>query len=176
MNKINKANQENHMNTPLSILFLCTGNSCRSIMAEALLNYYGNLSRSGQFSAYSAGSFPTGEVHPQSLLTLQSKGIATAGYRSKSWDELANTHIDIVITVCDNAAGESCPLFLGKQIKAHWGVADPAKFIGNKAETTAEFNRICTQLENKIKALVALPITDMSTASLQHELNAISKI
>lgn len=160
----------NSASSTISVLFLCTGNSCRSIMAEALLNHHGN----GRFKAYSAGSFPTGEVHPQSLATLQAKGIATEGYRSKSWDELADTHIDIVITVCDNAAGETCPLFLGKQLKAHWGVADPATFVGSEAEVETEFKRICEILEKRIQTFIALPIETMDSTELQQKLTDIS--
>ena len=106
----------------LNILVLCTGNSCRSIMAEAAINYFG----SGKFKAYSAGSNPTGEVHPLSIETLKGQGITTNEYYSKSWDEFIGKSIDIVITVCDSAAQEACPNFPGSPIKVHWGVSDPA--------------------------------------------------
>lgn len=137
----------------LNILVLCTGNSCRSIMAEGLLNHYGQ----GRFKAFSAGSHPSGFVHPMSLATLQANGIKVAGFRSKSWDEFAGQPLDIVITVCDNAAGEVCPLFTGAPVKAHWGVADPAHFKGTEAEIQAEFQRVFDILEARVKAFVALP-------------------
>jgi arsenate reductase len=154
----------------LNLLFLCTGNSCRSIMAEGLLNHYGK----GKFVAYSAGSFPTGKVHPASLETLQGKNIATEGYYSKSWDEFTDKHIDIVITVCDSAAGESCPIFPDNPVKAHWGVPDPAKFVGTKAATKDEFIRICNMLEKPIRKLIELPIEKMERTELQRALSAIS--
>jgi arsenate reductase len=154
------------------VLFLCTGNSCRSIMAEALLAHHGGA----QFISNSAGSFPTGEVHPLSLATLKARGIATTGYRSKSWDEFAGQPIDIVITVCDAAAGESCPIFPGKPLKAHWGVPDPAKFQGTEAETRIEFARVCDILEKRIKALIRLPLGGISNEELQHKLHAITEL
>lgn len=155
----------------LNLLFLCTGNSCRSIMAEALLNHYGK----GRFHAYSAGSFPTGEVHPTSLTTLGEKAIPTEGYYSKSWDELTTTHMDIVITVCDAAAGESCPIFPGKPLKGHWGVPDPAKYTGTETQTKAEFMRVCGMLEKRIQALLALPVETMDRAKLQQAIMVIGE-
>lgn len=128
------------------VLFLCTGNSCRSIMAEGLLAHYGK----GRLVAHSAGSQPTGSVHPQSLATLAQHGMQAEGFFSKSWDALEGTPIDIVITVCDNAAGESCPLFLGGKMKAHWGVPDPAH------GDAAAFEQVFATLERRVKALVAL--------------------
>lgn len=140
-------------------------------MAEGLLNHYGK----GNVTAYSAGSFPAGYVHPVSLQTLAGKQIATDGYHSKSWNEFLNTPIDIVITVCDAAAGESCPIFPGKPVKAHWGVPDPAKFVGSEAEIKAEFNRICTILEQRVHKLLALPIDTLERDQLQQALSAIGK-
>ncbi len=160
------------MSQPVSVLFLCTGNSCRSIMAEALLAHQGGEN----FLSHSAGSFPTGDVHPQSLTTLKARGIATTGYRSKAWDEFTNQPIDIVITVCDNAAGESCPIFLGQPLKGHWGVPDPAKFEGSAEETTQEFSRICDMLEKRIKALIRLPLQNMDKEEIQQTLNTIGTL
>ncbi len=134
------------------ILVLCTGNSCRSIMFEALINHYG----SNKFEALSAGSFPAGYVHPVAISTLKNHQIGTEGFRSKSWDEFKDEHFDIVITVCDNAANESCPLFLGDFIKVHLGVEDPAKFVGTEKEITGEFERVFKILEKRAKALIAL--------------------
>lgn len=147
----------------MHLLFLCTGNSCRSIMAEGLLRHYG----AGRFVAHSAGSFPTGEVHPQSLATLRRHGIDAEGFRSKSWDEFTGQPVDIVITVCDNAAGEVCPVFPGKQIKAHWGVPDPAHIQGLPQEIENGFDAVFRMLEKRVKALVALPeVTEESLSSL----------
>lgn len=141
-------------------------------MAEALLAHHGGE----RFLSRSAGSFPTGKVHPLSLVTLKARGIPTSGYRSKSWNEFSGQPMDIVITVCDAAAGESCPLFPGKPIKAHWGVPDPAKFQGTEEEIRFEFSRVCNILENRIKALVRLPIGEMDNEELQQKLCAIGDI
>lgn len=154
------------------ILFLCTGNSCRSIMAEALLNHLGK----DDFIAFSAGSFPTGQVHPLSLRTLQSKGVSTFGLRSKSWDEFKDKPIDIVITVCDQAAGEACPIFPSKPVKAHWSLPDPAKFAGSEEKRLAEFLRVFTVIEHRIKALLRLPLDKMSSAEISAKLNDIGGI
>ncbi|CAN5478900.1 arsenate reductase ArsC [soil metagenome] len=154
-----------------TVLILCTGNSCRSAMAEGLLNHWG----SGGFKAVSAGSFPTGQVNPMSLQTLARHGLPTDGYRSKSWDEFADQQINIVITVCDAAAGESCPLFPGGPVKAHWGVPDPAHAEGTADEVAAVFDRVYTQLERRVKALVALPVETMPQNELAAALAAIGK-
>jgi len=137
----------------LNVLFLCTGNSCRSIMAEGLLNHFGQ----GRLRAFSAGSHPTGHVNPMSLVTLKAHGINTDGYRSKSWNELGTQHMNAVITVCDSAAGETCPVFFGAPVKAHWSVSDPAHFQGSETETQAEFDRVFGILERRIRAMVELP-------------------
>lgn len=154
----------------LKILILCTGNSCRSILAEALLNHLGQ----GRVQAFSAGSKPAGEVHPKSLALLQSKGISTEGLRSKSWDEFGDTAFDAVITVCDNAAGEACPLFPGAPVKAHWGVPDPAGATGTDAEIMQVFASACATLEARIRALLDLP-PDLRGAELAQKLRAIGE-
>lgn len=135
----------------MNILFLCTGNSCRSILAEATFNH---LAPAG-VSAISAGSQPTGEVHPRSLALLKREGISTEGYYSKSLDNLPVTP-DIVITVCSNAAGETCPAYLGNVLRAHWGVDDPAKATGSDAEIEAAFNQAYTRLRKRIEAFLQL--------------------
>ncbi len=122
-------------------------------MAEGALNHLGQ----GRIAAYSAGSKPAGYVHPKSLELLALKGISIDGFRSKSWDEFGDTSFDAVITVCDNAAGEACPVFIGAPVKAHWGVADPAHVTGTEAEVMAAFNAAYQTLEARIKALLALP-------------------
>ncbi len=154
----------------LNVLFLCTGNSCRSIMAEGLLKELGK----GRFGSFSAGSFPIGKVHPVSLTTLQRHGISPLGYESKSWDIFKDcTEFHIVITVCNNAAGEVCPIFPGNPIKAHWGTPDPAHFQGAPEEIEAEFDRVYGILERRIKALVALPIEKLKDDDLK---NAIGQL
>jgi arsenate reductase (thioredoxin) len=155
----------------MNILFLCTGNSCRSIIAEATFNHLAPPS----MHAMSAGSQPTGEVHPRSIAILTSKGIATEGYHSKSWNDLPITP-DIVITVCGNAAGEICPAYLGKVIRAHWGVNDPAKATGNETEINASFENAYQILRKRIEAFLALPHNTTDTATLQAQLNHIGNI
>lgn len=135
---------------PTKVLVLCTGNSCRSIMAEALINDLGQ----GRFQAWSAGSVPTGHVHPRSLDTLRRHGIDPGEPRSKSWDELSRQPFDLVITVCDQAAGESCPLFPGQPRKLHWSTPDPAKAQGTEAEIAAAFDRAFLLLKTRIEELI----------------------
>lgn len=149
----------------MNILFLCTGNSCRSILAEATFNA---LAPKGMH-AMSAGSKPTGEVHPRSIALLKSKGISTEGYSSKSWDTLPVVP-DIVITVCGNAAGETCPAYLGNVIRAHWGVDDPAKATGTDAEINASFENAYAILRKRIEAFLQLDVnvlTDKNALSEQ---------
>ncbi len=140
-------------------------------MAEGILNHYGK----GSYRALSAGSHPTGKVHALSLATLKAHGMKTEGYRSKSWDELAQQPIDIVITVCDDAAGESCPLFPGGPVKAHWGVPDPARLQGTPGEIEEGFDRVFAVLARRIQALLALP-ENMDQATLAASLNQISAL
>ncbi len=155
----------------MNILFLCTGNSCRSILAEATFNHLAPPN----MRAMSAGSQPTGEVHPRSLALLTSKGIATAGYFSKSWHDLPKP--DIVITVCGNAAGETCPAYLGDVLRAHWGVDDPAKAIGADAEINASFEAAYQILRQRIEAFLALPPAILQNpAQLQIALNQIGTL
>ena len=136
----------------MNILFLCTGNSCRSILAEATFNALAPVG----MHAMSAGSQPAGYVHPRSIALLQKEGIATEGYFSKSWNDLPVTP-DIVITVCGNAAGETCPAYLGNVLRAHWGVDDPAKATGSDEEIESSFRRAYTVLRKRIEAFLALP-------------------
>lgn len=134
---------------PTKVLVLCTGNSCRSIMAEALINHLGQ----GRYSACSAGSHPTGAVHPRSITTLQRHGIHPGQPQSKSWDDMTNTAFDLIITVCDQAAGEPCPIFPGQPRKLHWSIPDPAKATGTEAEIKAAFDHTFCLLKEKIEAL-----------------------
>jgi arsenate reductase len=157
----------------MNVLFLCTGNSCRSILAEATFNH---LAPKG-WSAVSAGSHPTGKVHPRSLALLQREGIKTKSYSSKSWDELPETP-DIVITVCASAAGEACPVYLGQAIRTHWGVEDPAQATGSDAEIDAAFDEAYRILRKRIEVFLALPLASLlaDRSSLKTELDRIGKL
>jgi len=152
-----------------NVLILCTGNSCRSIIGEALINHSG----AGRFRAWSAGSQPTGQVNPGALAILAEHGVAIEGYSSKSWDSLTDIPFDLVITVCDNAAGETCPLFSGKAIKAHWGIPDPAHVNGSAEEIHAAFDKAYNQLEARIQQLLRLPIDELDDTTLRAALNQI---
>jgi arsenate reductase len=158
---------------PYSVLFLCTGNSARSVLAESLLNHLGK----GRFRAFSAGSFPKGQVHPTAIELLKWTGLPTEGLRSKSWDEFS-AHgappIDFVITVCDNAAGEVCPIWPGKPMTAHWGIADPAAVEGD-VERGAAFRKALAELEARIKLFVSLPIESPDRMALQQAVRGIGQ-
>ncbi|ACT48712.1 arsenate reductase ArsC [Methylotenera mobilis] len=156
----------------MNILFLCTGNSCRSIIAEATFNHLAP----SDMHAMSAGSQPTGEVHPRSITLLKAKGIATEGYSSKSWNNLPVTP-DIVITVCGNAAGETCPAYLGNVLRAHWGVDDPAKATGTEEQINASFESAYQILKARIEAFLALaPEAIKDHKVLKSELDSIASI
>jgi protein-tyrosine-phosphatase len=157
---------------PISVLFLCTGNSARSIMAEAILNREGR----GKFQAYSAGSHPKGQVHPSALELLRRLNFSVAGLRSKSWDEYARPdapRIDIVVTVCDNAAGESCPIWPGHPLRTHWSIPDPAATTGTEEAVRSAFADAFRMLSDRISAFVSLPRLDRE--SLQHRLESIAR-
>ncbi|NYS60912.1 arsenate reductase ArsC [Vreelandella salicampi] len=153
----------------MNILFLCAGNSCRSIYAEAVFNHYAQP----HHHAYSAGSHPTGELNPQTLDWLEQEGISIQGLTSKSWDDIAITP-DVVITVCDDAAGEVCPLYLGKALRVHWGVPDPSHTEGSNAdENESAFSATFNALHQGIKEMATLPLDALSPAELKTQLNAI---
>ena len=157
----------------MNVLFLCTGNSCRSILAEATFNV---LAPAG-WHAMSAGSHPAGDVHPRSLALLEREGIPTEGLQSKSWDDLPQKP-DIVITVCASAAGETCPVFLGQAVRAHWGVADPAKAHGSETEIDCAFEHAYRVLRARIEAFFELPehLARRDPAAFQAELERIGHL
>jgi arsenate reductase len=157
---------------PFNVLFLCTGNSARSIMAESILNQLGG----GRFVAYSAGSFPTGGVNPFALAILEENGMPTADLRSKPWDEFARPgapQLDFIFTVCDRAAGETCPIWPGQPMTAHWGIADPAAVQGSDAEKRRAFANAFRELSQRIRVLTSLPVRSLDRTELQERLNAI---
>ena len=160
---------------PYNVLFLCTGNSARSIIAEAILNKVG----AGRFHAYSAGSQPKGRVNPETQRLLQGLGFDTAGFRSKSWSEFAAPGapaLDFVFTVCDNAAGETCPVWPGQPMTAHWGVPDPAEATGSSAEIALAFKDTYRMLNQRIGVFVALPLRSLDQMSLQNKLREIGRM
>jgi protein-tyrosine-phosphatase len=159
---------------PYNVLFLCTGNSARSIIAEALINQWGRV----KFRGFSAGSHPKGIVHPIALQLLQRMNLPTKGLRSKSWDEFAvpgAARLDFVFTVCDNAAGEVCPYWPGQPMTAHWGVPDPAAVAGTDADKWMAFRDIFRLLDNRIKIFTSLPLASVDRIKLQEHLDAIGK-
>jgi arsenate reductase (thioredoxin) len=151
------------MQLPIRLLFLCTGNSCRSIIGEALANHLGE----GRLVAFSAGSQPTGKVNEHALAVLARHNIVPENPRSQSWDEFEQVPLDLVITVCASAAGETCPVWFGAAPKVHWGVEDPAHVVGDQATIDAAFETTWQQMYQRITALLALPLESLSPAELQ---------
>jgi len=161
-------------NTPFNVLFLCTGNSARSILAEAYLNASGR----GRFVAYSAGSHPGGKVNPFALELLRKNRIDTAGLRSKNWDEYAQPGapaLDFVFTVCDNAAGEVCPLWPGQPMSAHWGIQDPAAVQGSDEQKRKAFLRAFSELSTRINLFMSLPLDKLDRLVLKKKLEEIGR-
>jgi len=162
-------------NREFNVLFLCTGNSARSIMAECAMNRWGK----GKFKAFSAGSHPAGAVHPMALQLLNELNYETRRLRSKSWDEFARADsppLDFVFTVCDNVAGETCPVWPGQPITAHWGASDPAAFVGSEENTRRFFMRIYTELENRIKIFTSLPFDSLDRFALERRVREIGSV
>jgi arsenate reductase (thioredoxin) len=158
-----------------NVLFLCTGNSARSILAEVLVEHWGG----GRFKGFSAGSFPKGQVHPLAIELLQSLGFPTRGPRSKSWDEFARPGapvMDFVFTVCDQAAGEICPVWPGNPITAHWGVPDPAAVTGNEVARRNAFRDAFRALENRIKLFASLPIDKLDRMAIKRRVDEIGRV
>jgi protein-tyrosine-phosphatase len=157
-----------------NVLFLCTGNSARSIMAEALIQRWGG----GRFLGYSAGSHPTGKVNPWAIELLRQMNFQTDGYRSKDWSEFSAPgapHMDFVFTVCDRAAAEVCPVWPGQPMTAHWGVEDPAVVEGSEVEKSLAFRKAFRELENRIKIFVSLPLGSLDRLRLQERLHEIGR-
>jgi len=151
---------------------MCTANSCRSILSEAMFNH---LAPAG-FAAVSAGSFPKGQVLPRSLTTLQQAGISIAGLSSKGNEAFTDNPPDIVITVCDKAAGEACPLYFGPALKAHWGLEDPSDVVGDEATVDAAFRATLARIEQRCRAFLALPFDTLGRDELKHELDRIGTL
>ena len=157
-----------------NVLFLCTGNSARSIMAEAILNHKGE----GRFTAYSAGSHPTGQPRPEALRQLESAGIFTNGLRSKSWNEFSGPgapHLDFIFTVCDNAANEQCPYWAGQPISAHWGIPDPAATRGTHEEIARAFRDAFVVLDRRIQLFAALPLATLDQLAIKRKIEEIGR-
>jgi arsenate reductase len=162
------------MNKHYNVLFLCTGNSARSILAEGLLNHKGK----GKFTAYSAGSHPSGTPRPEALAQLASAGISIEGLRSKSWDEFSAPgapHLDFVFTVCDNAANEQCPYWPGQPMTAHWGIADPAAVKGTPEEIARAFSDAFRILDRRISLFLSLPLATLDSLAIKKEIDNIGK-
>ena len=160
---------------PYNVLFLCTGNSARSVMGEVLLNYWGR----GRFRAFSAGSKPRGQVNPLTLEALERTHLPTEGLRSKSWNEFSGPgapKLDFVFTVCGNAAKEQCPYWPGQPMTAHWGIDDPAEAVGTRDEQLRAFNRSLRELDARIKLFINLPIEKLDKLALQDRLNQIGRV
>jgi arsenate reductase len=163
---------DNHV---YNVLFLCTGNSARSILAESILNRRGN----GRFRGYSAGSHPNGAVNPFALALLKDMNFPTEGLRSKSWDEFAtltSPHFDFIITVCDNAAGETCPVWLGKPTAAHWGIPDPAAVQGTDMQKKAAFAQAFKLMTTRINLFLSLSLSSIDQLRIKEEIGSIGKL
>ena len=163
------------MTEPFNVLILCTGNSARSVMAEAILNRVG----AGKFRAFSAGSHPKGRIHPETIRLLQGLHYDTSNLRSKSWSEFADPGapvLNFVFTVCDNAAGETCPVWPGQPMTAHWGIPDPAEATGSSAQVALAFKEAYRMLERRIGIFVSLPLRSLDRLSLQNRLREIGRL
>lgn len=156
----------------MKILFICTHNRCRSVLSEAITNHLSD----GSLQAFSAGSQPVGEVHPLTLKYLQEAGISIDGLASKSWDEFESDQPELVVTVCDSAANEACPVWFGNTIKLHWGLSDPSKITGSEEDVAAAFRSTINIIHNRIKALLALDLNALTPDQKIAELNHIAEI
>ena len=155
----------------MKILFICTHNRCRSILCEAITNHLAK----GLITACSAGSHPSGQVHPLSVKYLQQRGISTQGLRSQSWDEFADNEPDVVITVCDNAAKEACPVWFGNCVKVHWGLPDPSKLEGSEADIQAAFFSVMATIEGRIRELLDMDLEGMTSSQMESAIQKLAK-
>lgn len=160
----------------MKILYICTHNRCRSILSEAVTNQMSLTQAQGRIQAKSAGSQPAGVVHPLSIQYLKEAGIPTEGLTSQSWDELETFEPDIVVTVCDSAAGESCPVWFGKSIKVHWGLADPSKIEGGKEQKAEAFRETITEIQQRVTDLLALDTEQLTPDELRAALNQLGAV
>lgn len=156
----------------LNVFLICTGNSCRSVMGEALINHLGK----GRLQTFSAGSHPIGKINTGALATLKRHNLPTEGYQSQSWEDFEDTTMDIVITVCDNAHNEACPVYLTKAVRAHWGVSDPAHVEGSDAEKTAVFEQVFATLKLRVNKMLELPLETLPKDELTAKLNKIGQL
>lgn len=154
----------------MKFLFICTHNRCRSILSEAITNHLAQ----GKITAYSAGSQPAGQVHPLSLEYLEARGISTEGLKSQSWDDFETVEPDVVITVCDNAANEACPIWFGDTVKIHWGLPDPSKLEGPEEAVESAFFAVMDTIEKRIRKVLELNLERMSSAELQSALQSVA--
>lgn len=160
----------------MKILYICTHNRCRSILSEAITNHLSLTKVQGRVEAKSAGSQPVGEVHPLSIQYLKEAGIATEALASQSWDELETFAPDVVVTVCDSAAGESCPLWFGKSVKVHWGLTDPSKVEGSDDEKAQAFRETIAEIQQRVTQLLALETEHMTQDELRSALNQLGAV
>ena len=160
----------------MKILYICTHNRCRSILSEAITNHLSLTKVQGRVEAKSAGSQPAGEVHPLSIQYLKEAGVATEALVSQSWDELETFAPDVVVTVCDSAAGESCPLWFGKSVKVHWGLADPSKVEGSDDEKAQAFRETIAEIQQRVTQLLALETEHMTQDELRSALNQLGAV
>lgn len=160
----------------MKILYICTHNRCRSILSEAVTNQMSLTQAQGRIQAKSAGSQPAGAVHPLSILYLQEASIPTEGLVSQSWDELEAFEPDVVVTVCDSAAGESCPVWFGKSVKVHWGLADPSKIEGSEGEKAEVFREIIAEIQQRVTDLLALDTEQLTPGELRTALNKLGAV
>ncbi|MCL4128744.1 UNVERIFIED_CONTAM: hypothetical protein GTU68_037696 [Idotea baltica] len=160
----------------MKILYICTHNRCRSILSEAVTNQMSLIQAHGRIQAKSAGSQPAGTVHPLSIQYLQEAGIPAAGLTSQSWDELEAFEPDVVVTVCDSAAGESCPLWFGKSVKVHWGLADPSKIEGSEEQKAEAFRETITEIQQRVADLLALDTEQLTPNELRTALNQLGAV
>lgn len=156
----------------LNVFVICTGNSCRSVMGEALFNHFGQ----GRIQAFSAGSHPIGRINQGALATLKRHGLPTEDYQSQSWEDFEHQKMDIVITVCDNAHGETCPVYLTEAVRAHWGVADPGHVEGTEEEKIAAFEQTFATLKLRVEKMLELPLETLSHKELTAKLNEIGRL